>query len=239
MQNSVGPSHADPEDDSSKQAMGLQSAERIRALSDGIFAFAMTVLVLDIRLPELGHAMSDAAFVSALIAQTPKALSFLLSFVVLAMYWIAHHNTFLLVTRSNRPLIVLNLAFLLCIVAVPFAASFLGQAGPIRAAIVAYASILIVTSLVLGLLVGYALGPSGLVKNSDALRELRRAALIRIGIPIGVYAASIALAFVSRAFSIAVYVALPLAYLIPSRVDHWVSNASVRGAFVAKDSRTL
>src|SRR4051794_35346374 len=90
-----------------KEQLGRLSLDRVRALSDGIFAFAMTVLVLDLHLPEFSGAITDSAFLDMLIAQKERLLGFLLSFVVLAMYWIAHHNTFLIVTRSTRVLIVL------------------------------------------------------------------------------------------------------------------------------------
>jgi uncharacterized membrane protein len=200
------------------------SLERIRALSDGIFAFALTVLVLDLHLPEFAGAVTNAAFWNALVAQRERVLSFLLSFVVLAMYWIAHHNTFLVVARSSRILIVLNFAFLLCVVTVPFAASFLGETRGIPAAIVAYGAILIVTSLSLAVLVWYALKYANLTDNPRSMAPLYRAAMARILAPVAIYVASIALAFASRTLSVAIYIALPLIYLIPSQVDHWASD---------------
>jgi len=207
-----------------RKQFGQFSLERIRALSDGIFAFAMTVLVLDLHLPDFAGAMTDPVFIHMLIAQKERLLGFLLSFVVLAMYWIAHHNTFLLVVRSNRILIILNFAFLMCIVMLPFAASFLGQTGAIRMAIVAYGIMLMITSLVLAALVRYALRSGQLIEYPTSIVSLYRAAMVRILAPVVIYMASIALAFVSRTLSVAIYVALPLVYLVPSQVDHWATD---------------
>src|SRR4051794_35961774 len=173
-----------------KMEIGKLSIERIRALSDGIFAFALTVLVLDLHLPEFTGPVTDTRFLDALIAQKERMLSFLLSFVVLAMYWIAHHNTFLVVARSSRVLIALNFVFLMCVVTVPFAASFLGQTGAIPMAIVAYGAMLIATSLTLAALVWYALGAGRLADDPNSIGSLYRAAMARILAPVAVYVAS-------------------------------------------------
>lgn len=201
--------------------LGERSIERVRALSDGVFAFAMTVLVLDLHLPEASSHRTSAEFLAVLAAHKYHFLSFVLSFVVLAMYWIAHHNTFILIVRSSRTLIVANLAFLLCIVLVPFAASFLGQDGSAQAAVIAYGVVLTLTSLVLALLVVYMFRTEGLVDRTLVPTGLRREALQRILLPVAIYLLSMGVSFASVELSVAIYVVLPLVFLLPSRVDHW------------------
>ena len=104
------------------------SLDRLRALGDGIFAFAMTVLVLDVRLPPGGAPLTGSSLTAALLALLPAIAACVLSFLVLCMYWIAHHNTFLAVARTNRPFVALSLLFLLCVAFVPFAAYLLPSA---------------------------------------------------------------------------------------------------------------
>ena len=206
--------------DSYKKRLGELSVERVRALSDGIFAFAMTVLVLDLHLPDAIY-RTNAEFLSILAAHWHHLLSFLLSFVVLAMYWIAHHNTFILVNRTTRILVVANLVFLMCIVLIPFAASFLGQDSLIQAAVVTYGIVLSLTSSALALLVTYVFRNEGLVEQENVPAGLFKAALQRILFPIFVYFLSVVTSFESIQASVAIYVILPIVFLLPSRVDHW------------------
>lgn len=204
-----------------KAALGALSADRVRALSDGVFAFAMTVLVLDLHLPEAARLRTNAEFLSVLTLQWHHFLSFVLSFAVLAMYWIAHHNTFILIVRTTRTLVVANFAFLLCIVIIPFGASFLGEDGSIQAAVIAYGAVLTLTSLVLASLVAYVFKSEGLVHREFLPPGLPRAAMRRILFPLAIYLLSIAASFVSVRLSIILYIGLPIAFLFPSNVDHW------------------
>lgn len=118
-----------PDDTSHDQWSNAKlSIQRLTALSDGIFAVAMTLLVFNIRLPEQKADIS----VDQVIALWPKLLSYALSFVVLGMYWISHHNIVNLIRRSNRVFLWLNLLFLMCIAFLPFASATLGEHGQQR-----------------------------------------------------------------------------------------------------------
>ncbi len=200
------------------------SLDRLRALGDGIFAFAMTVLVLDVRLPAGAGALTGASLLDALHALLPAVAACVLSFLALCMYWIAHHNTFLVVARTNRPFVALTMLFLLCVAFVPFAASVLARAPRLPLAIVLYGAALTATSLVLLALVQYALGQGRLAQASPRLEALRKAALRRVLAPIGVYLASMALAAWQPLLSVLVYLLLPLVYLLPSEVDGWAAG---------------
>src|ERR1700761_3249658 len=86
---------------------------RIEALVDGIFAVAMTLLVLELHVPELGADVSEAHMLSALVGLAPKALSFASGFVILGTLWIGHRYQFHYIRSSNRAILWINLAFLL------------------------------------------------------------------------------------------------------------------------------
>lgn len=103
------------------------SLERIVFLSDGVFAIAMTILVLEIKLPELPTGASAEALTEALLEQIPSLGAYALSFAVLGAYWMAHWRRFQRIARANGRLAWINLAFLGCIALIPFPTAVLGR----------------------------------------------------------------------------------------------------------------
>jgi len=102
---------------------------RVEAFSDGVYAIAITLLILEIKIP-----MPSAVPLSAqLIRQWPSYVSFVISFAFIGVMWINHHRMFTHIKRSDNGLMVLNLLLLLGVTAVPFPtavlAAHLGQSG--------------------------------------------------------------------------------------------------------------
>src|SRR5262249_48029527 len=97
---------------------------RIEALSDGIFAIAMTVLVLGIQVPDGG---GEAELSARLVTLGPQLDSYALSFVMLGVMWVGHHYQFQYICRADRGFLWLNLVFLLAVTFVPFATGVLGN----------------------------------------------------------------------------------------------------------------
>src|SRR5467141_3093711 len=95
---------------------------RLLTLADRIFAIAMTLLVLDLRLPDTP--VGDLA--ARLKSLFPRFGTFVVSFVVLGVFWFAHHQTFHFVVRVNRTLVWLSILFFLGVALIPFVASVLG-----------------------------------------------------------------------------------------------------------------
>ena len=139
MTLSTTPEHAPDE-------LGL---ERIVFFSDAVIAIAITLLALEIRLPEV-H--SGEEIPAALLSLWPRYLGFAVSFLVVGSYWLAHHRVFRVVRRYDDALIWLNIVFLLCIAFVPFASAVLGEHGNERSAVVFYAGVMIATGLMQTLL---------------------------------------------------------------------------------------
>jgi hypothetical protein len=78
------------------------TTHRIEALTDGIFAIAMTLLVLNLALPETGNGLTQTVELhKLLIGQTPKFFSYALSFLLLAIYWVLHHRQFHFIKRTE------------------------------------------------------------------------------------------------------------------------------------------
>lgn len=106
---------------------GLPNKGRIEALTDGIFAVAMTLLVLDLKIPEALGEVDDARLRAALIALLPKLESYVISFLVLCVFWLGHHRLMHLVRGVDHLFLWRNLLFILFITFVPFTTSLMGE----------------------------------------------------------------------------------------------------------------
>jgi uncharacterized membrane protein len=97
---------------------------RVLALSDGVFAIIITLLVLEIHVPELtqGHSLNQA-----LAEIRPSFVAFVISFILAGMYWVGHRDLFALIRRTDRGLVWLNILYLLPLCLLPFAAGMLGR----------------------------------------------------------------------------------------------------------------
>ncbi|MFN8445449.1 MAG: TMEM175 family protein [Caldilineaceae bacterium] len=135
--------HAESDDE-----LGL---ERLVFFSDAVFAIAITLLALEIRLPVDAAELSDQQLLTSLIAIWPKYLSYVISFLVIGNYWIAHHRRFRLITRYDTRLLLLNLLSLMAIAFIPFPTAIISENGN-RTATVFYALSMAATGLLSALL---------------------------------------------------------------------------------------
>jgi uncharacterized membrane protein len=139
-----------------KDPEGLcRSPERIVALSDGVFAFAITLLALSLVVPVLTRGAVESELVSDLFDMAPVFLSYFISFFVIASWWKGHHRIFSHIQRCNGMTINLNFYFLLCITIIPFLTSLITQYGHYHLATILYASIQAVTGTILMILWAY------------------------------------------------------------------------------------
>jgi uncharacterized membrane protein len=112
--------------------------ERLAALSDGLFAFAMTVIVLEIRVPSPAGIHTEAALWQALVALGPRAITWVLSFLTLGIFWVGQQTQLNQFTHTDRDLSWLHLAFLAAVAVTPFSTEFLAEFIGFRLALVAY-----------------------------------------------------------------------------------------------------
>lgn len=119
---------------------------RIESLSDGIFATVMTVLVLSLSIPTIVSA-SGSAITSYVLGLGPTVLSYVMSFLILAVFWVRHHNIFHFVSRVDGTLIWLNMLFLLTIGFVPFSTELIGRFWNTEVSTVVYGSNLIASGI--------------------------------------------------------------------------------------------
>jgi uncharacterized membrane protein len=122
------------DDEAAEEGIG-----RILALSDGVFAIALTLLTLQIALPAT---TGDASLPKALLGLWPRYLAYLLSFVVIARFWVIHRTAFRLIARDDPALVWLNLLLLMFVAFLPFPTAVVGgHAGSPAAAILYAASV--------------------------------------------------------------------------------------------------
>ncbi|HLW61617.1 MAG TPA: TMEM175 family protein [bacterium] len=190
---------------------------RIEAFSDGVFAIAITLLVLDLKVPR--DATGGSHLLRALLAQWPTYLAFLTSFATIGIMWINHHRLFTLIRRSDHTLLLLNSLLLLGVTFVPFptalVAAYVQRRGD-RVAALVYSGTFTVIAVVFNLLWRYACHRHRLLHSrADAamVRAITRA--YAFGPPL--YLLSFGLAWVSVPASLATNVALALFFALPNR----------------------
>ena len=137
------------EGDEPREAASDNSLGRLLALSDGVFAIAMTLLALDLRLPGLGAHPSDAQLRHALADDWRGYLAFVISFYVVANYWGVHRRAMRAVTTVDARLISHTLPLLLFVAALPFPASVLATHGDLPTALAFYSAFNVVANLAL------------------------------------------------------------------------------------------
>ena len=93
---------------------------RIQDWTDGIFAFSMTLLIVSVTMPDTSGKVSEQLLSSKLIDMVPTFLTFILSFVLIAIFWMVHHKQFQSIRRSNDTLVWINVVLMLLVVFMPF-----------------------------------------------------------------------------------------------------------------------
>jgi uncharacterized membrane protein len=130
--------------------------DRIVNFSNGVFAIVITLLVLDIQVPDIPPDLVSQELPTRILTLSPKFLSYVISFLVIAIYWQAHHMVFRLIRSYDRTLLWLNFLFLMAIPVLPFPTSLLGEYSEEQLSVVIYAATAAVASLLLVSISWYA-----------------------------------------------------------------------------------
>lgn len=117
---------------------------RLEAFSDGVFAIVITLLILDIRFPEVEY----SHFAETMLSVLPRIFAYVMSFIIIGIYWISHHNSFYIIKKIDRPFLWLNILLLLCISFIPFPTSLLGRYPFEADPIIFYGATLITCNLI-------------------------------------------------------------------------------------------
>lgn len=169
------------------------AVERTVHFSDAIVAIAITLLTLELRLPE---DLTPGEMLGQLLDTLSGLFAFLVSFWVIASYWISHHRIFNRIGSHDGALLTINFVFLMCIVLVPFSTSMVMEYGDSRLVWDVYVSHLLLTSLTLWWLWRYASKDERLIEPNADLDKMRRYIIQVWGIR-AVFVLSIVISFFS------------------------------------------
>jgi TMEM175 potassium channel family protein len=192
----------------------IEGTSRVEAFSDGVIAIIVTLLIFEVRLPEVGPNATNAEMWAAFVSVAPKLASFAVSFVTIAIFWVNHHSFFSGITHTDWKLLWANNLLLFFLAIVPFTTAVLGDHLLQPVAIAAYALDLGLAGLAFTLMGWYVLFPGRLV--DPGITDRARRMEVRRSIVGGfTYLLSVPLAFVAPPVALVLFVAIPIAFIVP------------------------
>jgi uncharacterized membrane protein len=195
----------------------MMSTNRLEAFSDGVFAIAATLLVLELHVPPPG----SGPLWPQLLAQWPSYAAYAVSFVTIGIMWVNHHALFALIRRVDRPILFLNLLLLLGVSITPFPTALLGQwigdeeGSHVAAAL--YGALFFLTGMAFGAIWFYALAHHDLITEELKRQDVSRFGSVRrFNIGAWVYLMGIGVAFYSAVLSLLLYALVAVYYVAPT-----------------------
>src|SRR4051812_6541997 len=187
---------------------------RLIALSDGVFAIVLTLMVLEIHVPEL----TDVSQLRGALDQIwPSFVAFVISFAIVGISWMAHRDLFAMLRLTDRNLVWLNTVYLLPLSMVPFGAALLARYDGEKVAIALYGVLAVGLALTRLMIWLYATNRPHLLYEPVDPRS-RRMGVVIVLVPLAMYISAMALASVSPKISILVYGAVPVLYFVSAMV---------------------
>ena len=202
-----------PDDDASAAARRTArqgNPERVVTFTDGVFAIVITILVLDIRIPE---DLAGSSLRQALDDTGPTFAAWVISFFITGMYWVWHRDLFNRIEFVNRDVVWLNIIFLLPVCLIPFAASVLGEYHDEAAALHLYGAVLIFASASRMVVYAYVMRRPELLWEMPSPAHRRFGSLLSLGV-IGLYVVAMVAAIAMPTLSLLIYLAVPLCYFL-------------------------
>jgi uncharacterized membrane protein len=183
---------------------------RVLAMSDGVFAIIITLLVLEVHVPELTDGRSLNAALREIL---PSLTAFVISFILAGMQWVGHRDLFALIRRTDRGLVWLNILYLLPLCLLPFGASLLGRYDQEPVALRIYGLILVAIAAMRVGIALYIIGRPHLLWQAIDDRQ-RRATLALTVFPGLAYLLAMLVAVTAPAVSVVIYGGMPLLYFL-------------------------
>jgi uncharacterized membrane protein len=180
--------------------------DRLNALTDGVVAIVLTIMVLELRFPE-------SPTLHALLRVMPLLAAYLLAFIYVAIYWNNHHHMMQSARKVTGAVLWANHSLLFCLTLFPLMIRWIDEAGPTAWPVASFGLVLVAASIC------YVLLERALVSAEGDSSTVKRAVggAMKEWVSFGGYVAALPLAFVSPFISIAIYVSIALLWLIPDR----------------------
>lgn len=189
------------------------SKHRTEAFSDGVFAIIVTLLVLEIKVPHLNDSESSDELLTALVAMTPKIISWVASFFFIVVMWVQHHNLFRMADKIDYGMVWINNILLMLVCFLPFPTALMGEYPHNRPAVLLFGLIATLASLVQVWLYGY-MAKNHLMPhyNKDSvMKNVRRSFMMAPLLLIIAAGAS----FISLLLPYFIYLLVPFFFLLP------------------------
>lgn len=193
--------------------MKRASPQRIEALTDGVFAIVMTLLVLELSIPVIAGTSAGTALSQRLLEMWPKYLGYLVSFLMLSLWWLSHHNLFEYVKRIDGRFLWLNLYFLMIVALIPFSTSLVAEYWGKQITAVIYGFNLLVPLILFQALWWYATTKHRLVDKDANVDFVKRDLKVALYIVL-TFLVAMLLSFIDPIISYCIYGALTLFYII-------------------------
>lgn len=200
-----------------KRASSAITTARIETLTDGVFAIVMTLLAFDMRVP-VEEQVEQLGLWGALVQLAPNLLSYIITFVILGVFWVGHHNQYFYIRRADRPLLWINIFFMMAVALLPFSAGVFSRYGADRTSILVYNANLILSGLLLFLHWWYATRDSHLL-NHEIEPSVRHLVYRRILTPPVLYLLAIFVSLLNVELSVIIDILVPILYVLPNQVD--------------------
>jgi uncharacterized membrane protein len=197
---------------------------RALAFSDGVFAFAVTLLVTTIAVPRLSGPNEETQLVNQLDNLVPFVAAYFLSFAVVGLLWLRHHRLFSRIHRLDHRALVMNIVLLSFIVLMPFSTEIIARYGDLWPGVAIYAANLAIIGFAYTALWGYC-ATSGMLGEQPSQAELRQELILRLSLPVG-FLLSIPLALASTSVAQLSWLALVIAQRLLAH--HWVADGRMR-----------
>ena len=190
---------------------GVVSTSRTEAFSDGVFAIAATLLVLELRVPHV----EPEGLSCALLERWPSYATYVVSFLTIGIIWVNHHAVMERIRVVNRPLLFMNLLFLMAVAVIPFPtallADYLREGHDERLAAAVYGGTMALMGVTFGVTWAYAVISGLLHENVDPDRARRSLWIFVLGNPL--YLLAIGASLLSARLALAIYALLALFYM--------------------------
>jgi uncharacterized membrane protein len=194
------------------------ASKRMEALSDGVFAIAATLLVLEIKIPELEKGFTQKELLHELSKVLPSFIAFVFSFLNILVFWVNHDAINKVITRYDTKTTYLNLIFLLCISLVPFTTSFISRYPESLIAITCYGVVLFFCSSVAALMYHHLAFRSNLFMQAVTMKS-RKKIWKQVVIGCVLFAIAITCGLITVYIPICIYVITPISFMFLPQMD--------------------
>ncbi len=186
------------------------SKNRIEAFSDSVIAIIITIMVLELHIPELKESFTEQDVWGVLLALVPKLLAYLLSFIVVAIMWLNHHSLFDKIPHSSSKLVWYNAFLLFAMSLIPLPTAFLAEHPMLYQASMFYGLIMFFNALAFFLMRRYIEVEAKLIPYNKMVQKSNL-------LSSGLYLLSIPLALLSVHLSFLIFVGIPIWYFLPDK----------------------